>query len=135
MSAAGRLFYDDEYDALNTAAINSGHKLEAIATAIWPGMKPASAYAKLKACLNSNGDQQLKFHEYIAFMRFCGQYDPLFYLCDETLHARPPRIAPEDEEVKLFEAISSATEQLRRGLDAADRLRERITARKPMKLA
>lgn len=125
----GRLFYEDEHDAAAYAVANSGREPKEVACAIWPGMKPASAYAKLQACLNRLGDQSFKFHEYIALMRFCGQYDPLYYLCDETLHARPPRVAPEDEEVKLVEAIRTAAEQLRRGLEAADRLEARV--RKP----
>jgi hypothetical protein len=126
---SGRLFYDDEYDALNTAVSNSGRELKAIAQAIWPGMKADSAYAKIKACLNRLGDQQFKFHEYIALMRFCGQYDPLFYICDETLHARPPRIAPEDEEVKLVEALTCAIETVNRATAALERLKDR--ERKP----
>lgn len=122
---AGRLFYDDEYDALNAAVGNSGRELKEIACALWPGMKPESAYAKLKACLNPLGDQRFRFHEFVALMRFCGQYDPLYFLCDETLHARPPRIAPEDEEVKLVEVIASATETCNRALAALEKLRER----------
>ena len=119
----GRLFYDDEHDALAQMIANGPYQLKEVAAHLWPGMKPDSAYAKMKACLNPQGDQQFKFHEIIAAMKFCGQFDPLYHLCDETLHARPPRIAPADEEVKLVECINSATSVLQKALLQLERLR------------
>lgn len=38
-------------------------------------------------------------------MVFCERFDPLFYICDETLHHRPERRASEDEQARLVTAI------------------------------
>jgi hypothetical protein len=119
----GRLFYDDEIDALAQMLANSGRTHKELAHFLFPDLSTDSAYAKLKACLSSTGDQRLRFGQVIAAMKFCEQYDPLFYACDETLHARPPRIAPEDEEVKLVEAINGAASVLNKAMAALERLR------------
>jgi hypothetical protein len=119
----GRLFYDDELDALAQMLANSGKTHKELAHFLFPDLAIDSAYAKLKACLSSTGDQRLRFGQVIAAMQFCGQNDPLYHACDVTLHARPPRIAPEDEEVKLVEAINGAASVLNKAMQALERLR------------
>ena len=64
----GRLFYDDEFEAIR-ASIEGGKGYKAAATFLWPTMKPESAYARLKACTNTHGDQQLRFGEVVALMQ------------------------------------------------------------------
>lgn len=120
-----KLFYDDEFDAIATAIGQSGKPFKIVAGHIFPDMKPESAYARLKECTNPTGDQRLTFGQVIRLMNFCESYDPLYYACDESLHARPDRKAPEDEAVKLVEVINGATGTIERALRALDHLKAR----------
>jgi hypothetical protein len=120
-----KLFYDDEFDAIATAIGNSGKPFKLVAAHMFPDMKPESAYAKLKECTNPTGDQRLTFGQVIRLMHFCECYDPLHYACDDTLHARPDRKAPEDEAVKWMEVINSAAGTMERAMRAIDHLKAR----------
>lgn len=119
----GRLFYEDEFDALQTMVGESGKGFKKCATHLWPDLKPETAYAKLKDCLETRGSERLKFGQVIALMKFCERYDPLLYACDETLHARPDRKTVEDESVKLVETINSAATVLSKAMAQLERLR------------
>jgi hypothetical protein len=125
MAASQKLFYDDEIDALNQMVSNSERTTKEVAQFLFPDMSSESAYAKLKACLSPTGDQRLRFGQVLAAMRFCGHYDPLYHACDETLHARPSRVAPEDEQVRIVEVIGAAASTLERAMAQLDRLRDR----------
>ena len=81
-----KLLYDDEYQALSLMIGNSQKSVKELADYLYPHLKPESAYARLKACLNPDRDERLTFGQIIAAMKFCERYDPLFYACDETLH-------------------------------------------------
>lgn len=118
-----KLFYEDEYEALQLMVSSSGKSVKEIAAFLWPAMKPESAYAKLKACLNPKGDERLSFGQVIALAKFCNQFDPLMYFCDETLHARPDRKTAEDESVKLVETIERSLDVVERATAALERLR------------
>ena len=61
----------------------------------------------------------------VRLMHFLECYDPLYYACDETLHARPDRKAPEDEAVLLVEAINSAANTMERAMKALDHIKAR----------
>lgn len=117
-----KLFYEDSYEALQLMVSNSGKSIKEIACFLWPDMKPESAYAKLKACLNPKGDENFRFEQVLALMKFCNSYEPLQYACDETMHARPDRKAPEDDVVKLSETIQSAADVLAKATAALERL-------------
>src|ERR1700758_485410 len=118
-----RLFYEDEFDAIATAIGNSGKPFKDIAREMFPDMKPESAYARLKACCSSEGDQRLTFGQTIRLMKYLNNYDPLLFACDETLHARPDRKAAKDEEVRLVEAINGAADVMRRGMGKLEALK------------
>ena len=120
-----KLFYDDEFDAIATAIGNSGKPFKLVAAHIFPDMKPESAYSRLKECCNPMGTQHLTFGQVIRLMAYCESYDPLQYACDETLHARPDRKAPEDEAVKLVEVIASAANTMERAMRAMEHLKAR----------
>jgi hypothetical protein len=120
-----KLFYDDEFDAVATAIGSSGKPFKEVANFMFQDMKTESAYARLKDCCNPTGSQRLTFGQVVRLMEFCGAYDPLFYACDETLHARPDRKAPEDEAVRLVEAIESAAGVVERAMKALDHLKAR----------
>jgi hypothetical protein len=124
-----KLFYDDEFDAIQTAIGDSGKPFKDVAQFMFPDMKAESAYARLKACCSPTGDQRLTFGQVIRLMTFCEAYDPLMHACDETLHARPDRKAPLDEEIKLAEVIGSATNTIERALRALDQIRARSALR------
>ncbi len=126
---SNRLFYEDEYDAYATMIGNSGRSLKECASHLYPVMKPESAYAKLKAKLDPHGSEHLRFSEVTALMRFCDCYDPLMYLCDETLHQRPDRKASEDEEVRLVEAMTGAADVLKKAMRQLERLQDRTITR------
>lgn len=119
----GRLFYEDEFDALQVMVGESGKGFKKCAAHLWPDLKPETAYAKLKDCLESRGSERLKFGQVIELMRFCERYDPLMYACDETLHARPDRKTIDDESLKLVETINSAMAITSRAVAALERLR------------
>ena len=125
MGTSMKLFYDDEYDAIATAIGASGKEFKTVAAHIFQDMKPESAYARLKACCSPTGDQRLTFGQVIRLMAFCECYDPLYHACDETLHARPDRKAPEDESVKLVEVMNSAAQTMERAMKAMEHLRAR----------
>lgn len=117
-----KLFYEDEYEALNLMVSNSDKSAKELAVYLFPHMKMDSAYARLKACLNPDKDERLTFGQIMAAMNFCGQYEPLMYACDETLHARPDRKAPEDEQVRLVEAINSAANVMQKAMAQLEHL-------------
>lgn len=117
-----KLFYDDEHEALQLMVSNSGKTIKEVAHFLWPDMKSDSAYAKLKACLNPKGDEQFKFGQVIALMRFCNSYEPLEYICDETMHARPARKAPEDDVVSLAEIIQGAADTMSKAMGQLERV-------------
>lgn len=117
-----KLFYEDEYEALQLTVSSSGKSIKEVAAFLWPAMKPESAYAKLKNCLNPKGDERLSFGQVIALAKFCNQFDALLYFCDETLHARPDRKTPEDESVKLVETIERAADTMGKAMAMLEKL-------------
>jgi hypothetical protein len=119
-----KLFYEDEYEALNLMVSNSEKAPKELSCFLFPHLKPDSAYARLKSCLNSEKDERLTFGQIIAAMKFCECYDPLMFACDETMHARPDRRAPKDEEVKLVEAINSAATIMTKAMKQLEHLRD-----------
>jgi len=120
-----KLFYEDEYEALNLMVSNSRKSAKELAVFLFPHMKMDSAYARLKSCLNAEKDERFTFGQILAAMKFCECYDPLMYACDETLHARPDRKAPEDEEVRLVEAITGAADVMNKAMLQLDMLQQR----------
>lgn len=123
-----KLFFEDEYEALNLMISNSGKSAKELAVFLFPHLKMDSAYARLKACLNSEKDERLTFGQIIAAMKFCERYEPLMYACDETMHARPDRRAPKDEEVRLVEAMNSASSMLAKAMKQLEVLRQQGAA-------
>lgn len=117
--------FDDEFDALNQMVANSSKSAKDLAVYLFPHLKMESAYARLKACLNPEKDERLTFGQILAAMRFCNRYEPLYFACDDTLHARPDRKAQEDEELRIAEVIDSATSTLNSALKALAVLQSR----------
>jgi hypothetical protein len=120
-----KLWFDDEFEALNLMISNSQKTSKEVAGFLFPHMKPDSAYARLRACLNPEKDERLTFGQIIVAMKFCECYEPLMYACDDTSHARPVRTSPADEEVKLVEAITGAAEVMNKAMRQLDSMRTR----------
>lgn len=120
-----KLFYDDEFDAITTAIGDCGKPFKIVAAHMFPDMKPESAYARLKNCCSPTGTERLTFGQVIRLMVFCEAYDPLMHACDETLHARPDRKAPEDEAIKLAEVMNAAANTMERAMRAMEHLQAR----------
>jgi hypothetical protein len=119
-----KLWYEDEYEALNLMISNSEKSFSELAYFLFPEKKAETAYARLKACLSADKDERLTFGQIIAAMKFCECYEPLMFACDETLHARPDRKAAKDEEVRLVEAINGAADVMRRAMTKLDKLKQ-----------
>ena len=123
--AQEKLFYEDEFEALQMMVSNSEKSAKELAVYLFPHLKPESAYARLKACLNPERDERLTLGQIIAAMVFCKRYDPLMFACDETLHARPDRKAPEDEEVRIAEVIQQAGDTMMKAMRQLELTRAR----------
>ena len=126
--AQEKLFYEDEFEALQMMVSNSEKSAKELAVYLFPHLKPESAYARLKACLNPERDERLTLGQIIAAMVFCKRYDPLMFACDETLHARPDRKAPEDEEVRIAEVIQQAGDTMMKAMRQLELTRARRAA-------
>lgn len=124
-----KLFFDDEYEALNLMISHGKKTAKELASYLFPHLKIDSAYARLRACMNPEKDERLTFGQIVAAMNYCEAYEPLMYACDETLHARPDRKAPEDEEVRLVEAINGAASALNRAMQKLDHLQASRSAK------
>jgi hypothetical protein len=122
-----KLFYDDEFDALQQMIAGSDRTVKQCAAFLRPDLKPESSYAWLKTCLNPQGDQNLKFGQVVSLARYCGRFDALYYMADELTHARPGPLNPRDEIAQLQRNYIEAVHQAR---DIADRM-ERL-ARSPL---
>lgn len=121
----GKLFYEDEFEALALMISNSERSIKEVAMYLFPHLKPESAYARLKACLNPEKDERLTFGQIVAAMNFCNRFDPLYFACDDTMHSRPDRKAPEDEQVRLVGAINDATLTLAKAMKQLEHLQAR----------
>jgi hypothetical protein len=71
----------------------------------------------------------------IVLAKFCNSYEALEYFCDETMHARPDRKAPEDDIVKLSETIQSAADVLAKATAALDRIQTQAVLMRTVKRA
>lgn len=118
-----RLFYDDEFQAIDAAIGSSERSHKEVAHFLWPGKKPETAYARLKACLNPEKDERLTLGEIVAICKFCDRFDPLLFLCDELSHERPKPVTKEDELAALLRQYLDATKIAQRTGIAIEKLR------------
>jgi len=120
-----KLFYDDEFDALNQMVTHSDKSAKDLAVFLFPHLKMESAYARLKACLNPEKDERLTFGQIIAAMNFCGTFDPLMFACHETSHSTPEPVAADDEQARMVMAVENATATLAAAAKQLERLQKR----------
>lgn len=118
-----RLFYEDHQHAIQCAIDNNirGLTFKQVACEVYPALKPESAYARLKAVVNPEKDEKADLQEIRQVCLVTGRYEPLFWLCDVTDHARPAKRAPQDRQAQLIEEFN-------RSVAALERLAQQINA-------
>ena len=114
-------FYDDHFHALR-AAIEGGRGYKETAAHLWPNMKIESAYARLKKCTHADNEYKLDLSEVLAVCRFNDRFDPLYYLCRETMHEIPKRNEPADVAQTLAQVIAANCAENRRMTDRLEAL-------------
>jgi len=119
-------FYDDHFAALRRA-IEDGQGYKKTAAHLWPAMKPESAYARLKNCVqgaDGHSEQKLDLHEVLVLCQFNGRFDPLYWLCDESLHARPMQRKAEDVAKTIAAQIDDSVMSLTRLMTRLEAIKE-----------
>jgi len=122
MSQHAMPFFESAEDATQHAIRSSGKAPKAIASALWPSLIQASAYARLMNALNPDKAEKLTADEHAFIAEFCGQYDFLQYLAHRLSHSQPVPVAPEDQHARLqreFVEAVSRLGQLQRQLDTS----------------
>ena len=117
--------YEDEYDALNAMIVNSDLSYKKVALHLFPYLKPESAYARLKACLNSEKDERLTVEQALEICKLCARHDLLMYMCDRLGLTRPVRKVPEEEQGVLVQKIDAAAATLSKAMEQLERMRSR----------
>jgi len=90
-------FHETAEDATNTAIIRSGKPFKEVALALWPEKKADSAYAMLKNALRAEHRDKLTADQHLFIANHCGEYDFVYYCCQNTSHGQPEPVEPEDE--------------------------------------
>jgi hypothetical protein len=94
-----KLFFDTVYDAIGSDILAAGG-YKVVAGKLWSSMKPASAYARLKSCIDEHKDEKLDPEETLAVARMakevCGTSNYLLYIGQE-LSCEYKDVEPEDE--------------------------------------
>lgn len=109
---SGKLFYDDEFAAMRATIESSEREYKEVASFLFPDMKPASAYAKLMACVTDKGNEHLRTGQIIAMCRFCRRYDVLYHMADELSHDRPLERTPENQQDLILQSIAARLEEV-----------------------
>ena len=122
------LWYDTPEDAISDAIKDSGKSFKEIACELWPSLKMETAYARLKACLNTDKDEKLSFAEIILICKRTGRFDPIFYACDECSLHRPTPKAHADEHAEILNAIQRQQAQLLQTMQRLERMNLRVAA-------
>jgi hypothetical protein len=93
---------------------------KALACFLWPEMPMASAVSKFNGKLNSDCNDGKDGHftpeQVLVLMTKTNQYQPLHFICEQTGHEVPAKLAADDIERQRIEAVSAATEALNHAL-------------------
>jgi hypothetical protein len=116
-------FYDDQFHALRSA-VEGGQGYKKTAMHLWPSMKAESAYARLKNCVSGTSEQKLDLGEVLALCQFNGRFDPLYWLCDETMHVRPVQRAASDVAKSIVAQLDETMVNATRLMTRLEALRE-----------
>lgn len=110
-------FYESANEATNSAILRSGKTHQQVAVMLRPELtNVASAYAWLKNALKDDPDarEKLSGEQHILIANYCGEYDWLFYSCNQCHHSQPVPVEPADEAMELDREISAELKLLNR---------------------
>ena len=116
--------YETAEEATEAALLRSGKTFKEVAVAIFPEIKPMTAYLRLKHGLHPGRAEKLTADEHLRIARLCGEYDFVYYgahICGLKL---TPSLSVEEELRQLSDAYNSKIDELRE-------LRGRMEALKP----
>ena len=116
-------WYESAEKATEAAISNSGKPFKEVAIALRQDLKPESAYAWLKNCLNDRREK-LTSDQHLFIAKYCDRFDWLFYNCAEAQFERPRRIKAEDQVIQLDIQIERQLEMTNRLLKRRNQLQE-----------
>lgn len=124
-----QLFYDVASDALASAIVAAGG-YKRVAAQLWPAMKPVSAYARLKACVDETKHEKLSFDEIIALARMAkeaGNHAVMQYMAQD-LGYEVRAVSPKDELESALANFDQQSERLMQAISAIQRSRFKAVA-------
>jgi len=116
-------WFETAEDATHNAIQHSDMKPKEVAYQMRPDLKPDSAYAWLKNCLNATQPEKMTADQHIAIAKLCYQYDFLHYVAAQLHHSKPEYITPEDAVQSLEEKIAEQQEVIIGLLNARNKLK------------
>jgi hypothetical protein len=126
-----RLFFDTVYDAIGSDILAAGG-YKTVAGKLWPNMKQASAYARLKSCIDEHKDEKLDPEEVHSIAKLAkaatGASSYLQYTGQE-LECEFTHIEPEDELTQMLRTYLDRDEQQARLKPRIDKLIEKVKGR------
>lgn len=105
--------YETAEEATEAALLRSGKTHKEVATAVFPKIKPVTAYMRLKHGLHPGRAEKLTADEHLRVARFCGEYDFVYYgahICGLKL---VPLVSADEEFRRLSDAYNSKIDELR----------------------
>jgi hypothetical protein len=119
--------FDSAEEATSAAIANGQKEFKEVACALYPSMKPQSAYARLKESL-AKGDQKLSADDHIFIANFVQQFHYLHYAASRCHHSTPHPVAPQDELAELQRKFIAAAEALQRLAPRIEKAEGRLRA-------
>lgn len=114
----GQLAFSEMFDSAEeatAAAISSSDKeFKDVAAALYPSLKPQTAYAKLKDALGRKGERDgtLSADEHVWIANYVQRFQCLHYIASRCHHSMPQPVAPKDELADLYRKHIELSEQL-----------------------
>ena len=99
----GALFYETAADALGSCIVAAGG-FKRVSCSLWPSMKPESAYARLKACIDDSKRECLSPDEIVGIAKMAreqGCHAWAHFCAAELGYAAPVPIDPDDARAEL----------------------------------
>lgn len=120
--------FDSAEEATSAAIANSDKEFKDVAAALYPSLKPQTAYAKLKDSLGRKGerDSTLSADEHCWIANYTQQFHYLHYIASRCHHSMPQPVAPHDELAELQRRYIAATEQLQRLVPRIEKAETRL---------
>lgn len=110
----GALFYETASDALGSCILAAGG-FKKVAAELWPAMKPESAYARLKACLDDSKHERLSPDEILRVARLgraAGCHAWAEFCAAELDYAPPVPVDPDDRKAALQREFANGVARL-----------------------